>query len=458
MQQQENTDPNLHLVGTYNMSFYSDKDFDPTNTNPAAQHILATVASERAFHMSNTTGNWRQYWLNALNIVQQFWQQPNASVLGLQEMTFTPPGSPSGTAAVQDMLSRLNPALRMVVGEVKETGQGKNANVSICITWNSAKLGDVLNPSSSAYYVETKPMQQQGQSSQTNPFLIDLDYSVPQGSNSQNGRPMLILLTTQGYLLVCLHAPNHEFLSERNLDELRAAIKTNIATFMQLNNVQQVDPTKIFIMGDFNDRYDALQSINSMSDVMLRYQGKAPLSCCHNWDSSCSLRRFEAKEQLPNRQGRSDIGTCNITKPDGTKYALVGNNPRDRMGSEGDIRNYKYYGDKVFGYSPVGPLSLFPPGRTGPSTESDHEMVVGLFGQRRTSQLVNKFNMMQRPGPPPFTGGRYRTRTSRRRNTKRRNTKRRNTKRRNTKRRNTKRRNTKRRNTKRRNIERRNNL
>ena len=72
MQQQENTDPNLHLVGTYNMSFYSDKDFDPTNTNPAAQHILATVASERAFHMSNTTGNWRQYWLNALNIVQQF--------------------------------------------------------------------------------------------------------------------------------------------------------------------------------------------------------------------------------------------------------------------------------------------------------------------------------------------------------------------------------------------------
>jgi hypothetical protein len=63
----------------------------------------------------------------------------------------------------------------------------------------------------------------------------------------------------------------------------------------------------------------------------------------------------------------------------GQPYKLAGPGPRFTLGDEGTIQNYRYYGDKVFGSTPVSNIQIFPPGRTGASKESDHEMVMAEY-------------------------------------------------------------------------------
>jgi hypothetical protein len=70
------------------------------------------------------------------------------------------------------------------------------------------------------------------------------------------------------------------------------------------------------------------------------------------------------------------------------------------MGEEGNIENYRYYGDKVFGSKPSemadGNIQIYPPGRRGPSQESDHEMVIATFksgaagGRRKQSRKTRR--------------------------------------------------------------------
>ena len=50
-------------------------------------------------------------------------------------------------------------------------------------------------------------------------------------------------------------------------------------------------PKNIFVMGDFNDRYDAIKDI-TVNGMKLTYEGDSPYSCCHNWDSSCKNERY----------------------------------------------------------------------------------------------------------------------------------------------------------------------
>jgi hypothetical protein len=48
------------------------------------------------------------------------------------------------------------------------------------------------------------------------------------------------------------------------------------------------------------------------------------------------------------------------------------------MGVEGNIENYRYYGDKVFGANPSGTIKIYG-SLNGASTESDHQMVIATF-------------------------------------------------------------------------------
>ena len=385
-----------HTIATFNMSMAGDLGLDPRRQHPAGtldktgKNISGqyfAYESEGSFHLSNETGDLRRYWKNALEVVKDFWKtEPNASVMGLQEMAKTSAGTLTGSGIVETEVKRINPKLTVVTEEL-DLGFFKTA---VSLIWNTKKLGtDAKHTIADLDYVPTE-------ATDTNP-----DGKLK--TIRQTGRPILIAYTTLGYLLVALHGPNQEELSRKTFIDFRTTIQSLISTFVDELPEGLPKPVndKIFIMGDLNDRYDALQTIEltlNGASFLLTYSGKAPLSCCHNWDSSCSDARYEILRGLPGRQDRTDIGTCKMPE-DGRSYVLSGPGQRFVMGREGDINNYRYYGDKVFGGTPTSDIEIFrPEARVHQredggyfSQESDHEMVIatyltrtGISGGRRS--------------------------------------------------------------------------
>jgi len=330
------------IVGTYNMSFAGDQGLDPRRPD--------VYESEAAFHLSNPGPDPRQFWKNAADFVFGFWQQEEAGVLGLQEMNLTAPGSGTGSDYIESNCKMIRPSIRMETQHIDPERAGTWPALSIL--WDSAVFGDKIAAQ-----------------------IYKLDYMPEEaaGGRADKSRPILFVYTTKGYLLCCLHGPNSDVLSRLSHRDMKENIDRRTQTFLSSHGLA-MNPEKTFFMGDFNDRYDAIKPL-VIQGVALTYAGKAPYSCCHNWDSSCSDARYTPIE-IP---GRGGTGTCRVVKADGSKYALAGPGPREALGPEGNIENYRYTGDKVFGLNPSGPLLLFPPGRSGPSTESDHEMVIGRF-------------------------------------------------------------------------------
>jgi hypothetical protein len=352
-------------VATYNMSFASDSGLNPDGNG--------NFASEAAFLKSNPSADPRAFWLNAVEVVKKFWTEvPNAGVMGFQELNKTAEGTITGSAVLAALAKEKG--LAFAVDEVI-TPFSKPA---LGVMWNPTFFGDYASHS-----------------------IKDLEYPLEEvGLPGQKGRPLLVVSTTKGFTLVVLHAPNHEKLAEGTQQDLKKAIRST------LDAIPGVTAEKTFIMGDFNDRYDALTSIEVPGGV-LRYEGKAPLSCCHNWDSSCSDSRYE---DLSAKLSREKVGRCKLpTYPEGTKnakganvtgkpYVLAGPGVRIAMGTEGDIGNYRYYGDKVFGAKPVSNIQMYPPGRTGGSKESDHEMVMAEYEIPVTAGGVHRGRKHTRKG------------------------------------------------------------
>ena len=90
----------LHTLATFNMSFSGDKGLDPRRAD--------VFESEGAFHLSNTTGQPRQFWINAAGLVSDFWtNHPHASVMGLQEMNKTTCQDHGGSAMIEANVRRI---------------------------------------------------------------------------------------------------------------------------------------------------------------------------------------------------------------------------------------------------------------------------------------------------------------------------------------------------------------
>jgi hypothetical protein len=333
------------------MSFASDLGLDPTRPD--------VYETEASFLLSNNSGDPRKFWKNALENIIYFWKletNHNPSFLGLQEMNMTQAGSTTGSAIIQKKLQELNPHLYTLTGKIR-SGKSKPA---LCCIWDTKKLGGVLKKA-----------------------IYKLQY-LP-----DSGRPILMVYTTKGYLLVVLHAPRNEDLSRHNLLDFRKNLNDKILHF---SKDLKLYTDRIFIAGDFNDKYDSIRRIHitiNREKFTLKYKGLAPKSCCHNWNSSCSYTRYIPLLHLPGRESRQNIGTCSVPidpirqKP----YPLAGPGKRTLMGPEGDIRNYRYYGDKVFGQIPVTNIQTLRKvnnvrpdlWNTSHSKESDHEMVVCTF-------------------------------------------------------------------------------
>jgi len=319
---------------------------------------------------SNTTGDPRAFWKNALKRVVQFWDVPGAGVLGLQELNETATGSGTGSDAIQTAIAGLNRPIAMRVASV-DTPTGKPA---VGLLWDSKRFGDEATHT-----------------------IVDLDYTPtepvdppPQWGppKAQKGRPLLMVKTSTGLVFATLHAPNQPDLSKRTQSDLRAHLKKHLEAFSP-----ETPADRILVMGDFNDGFDGLTSID-VAGGTLRYQGAAPRSCCHHWITSCTTDKFETETygDVPTRPNQP-LGKCSEDRMvNGTKVQIFGKGPRTALGSEGDIENYRMPGDKVFGAKPVSELTIFPSGRKGASVESDHEFVIGSFqlpvdgGRRRKTR------------------------------------------------------------------------
>lgn len=196
------------------------------------------------------------------------------------------------------------------------------------------------------------------------------------------------MITEKGYVFVNIHGAQEPKLG-KDKDAFNTYMIEKNRTFLQDSVKELIERTHvnvkdIFVMGDFNDRYDAIQDIEIM-DFKLKYNGKSPYSCCHNWDSSCAPDRF-------NPFGEQEYGTCD--PPDESK--IKDNNKKLAMpDDECKITNYRYKGDKVFGQKPDDTLTIqiYKPHRNENevSTESDHELVFALFNTPDPQQDLIEF-------------------------------------------------------------------
>ena len=344
-------------VGSYNMSFAGDRGLDPRRKTDEVRNVFE---SEGAFHLSNDTGNPRMFWINALEFVISFWNTKDATAMGLQEMNCT--GAKTGAASVNAAMKDISPDIETDTLQC----QG-GARPCMTIIWKKSVLGNKVR--SAIYDLDYTPEE------------MIADPAGPAHSR-QLGRPMHILLTDKKVLLINIHAPNSS--NVYTFKDFKTHFQKNLKDFIGEENI---NPANIIVMGDFNDRYDSLNEI-PVGDTFLTYKGKAPLSCCHNWDSACSDSRYNPIDST------KQTGTCTVPLyteanigPDsddylksdltlvGQKYTLAGSGKRILMKEEGQLKNYRYYGDKIFAMNPKSSITIYRPDGTTISTQSDHEMV-----------------------------------------------------------------------------------
>ena len=395
------------VVASYNISFISDK------MKPFDKDIQ--FASEAAFLSSNPKirdpEHRREYWKNALFLLKKFiTEQENENnktcVIGLQEMNYAEEGN-TGSNAVDLMLSEVNTKLntnyKQLCKFVTVEKKGEKEDLAVSIIYDINKFGDIKKSA----------------------IWDNYDTEEEKKNEKGKGRPTMLVVTKKNYVFITMHGAQdpksgtdilkfNKFMKAEN----KTKAEERITEYLNAVGINETNlPTDIFLMTDLNDRYDAITNFDILNKN-LHYIGKAPKSCCYNWDSSCSLDRY--KDFKDSEGNNLDYGTCTvpiITKDDnGIKIPL--------NDEEGWSKNYKYRGDKVFGINPTSQITIYE-GKNNEknSIESDHQMVYATFNVKKLEEANEPFV----PTPEdtekleevdfPTEGGRKR-RTRKRRGTK----------------------------------------
>ena len=290
-----------------------------------------------------------------------------------------------------------------VVDEVYDASAGW---VGLSIIYDTNKFGDVKLK----YMYDAKIYEKDS------PYLKENENNYC----LQQGRPLLIVVTDKNYVFVTAHgAQKPELISKTmlgNEDEIKTNyskfnentrkhktyIQDRISDFLQnppeepsVNNespetespkTKPIIPSALYLMADLNDRFDKITdfivkiNITEETDkkIKISYNGKAPPSCCHNWDACCPVDRFgqiipSCKFPELKDDNKLNPKEDSIIGANGFKVAMA-----TLKEGEGLIENYRYRCDKVFGLKPSGVIKIF--GKTnGISEESDHQMVYSLF-------------------------------------------------------------------------------
>jgi hypothetical protein len=318
------------VVASYNMSFLSDMTLELDKIQRP---------SEVTFLTSNTSGERRKYWENAKELLRKFIMMTTKNkklpfVIGLQEMNLTNKDSNTGSDAITQMLSKTihNTEFEHICREVT-SGDTKPA---LSIIYDKTTFGKS---------VEVR--------------ILD--------NWCQSGRPLLMVLTELGYVFATMHGAQYpedgnpyEGGNKRKFNESiirmnKRFLENSLEEFLKCHGFSKEDrPTGIFITGDFNDRYDAIEEFNIFG-IRLRYNGESPYSCCHNWDSSCSDDNFNLLKKFRDENVREYFskgqkeGNYYCELPDKDKRFDKDTMVKLEMPpEESQIQLYRYKGDKVF--------------------------------------------------------------------------------------------------------------
>lgn len=206
------------------------------------------------------------------------------------------------------------------------------------------------------------------------------------------GRPIFMLYTEKGFLIVCVHGSQAFKLAEPSYidpitkkkgsaqlfnDDMIAQNKTYVEEQIKLF-LNGREPKYIFIMGDLNDRYDGITEYK-IGEKTVTYTGDSPFSCCYNWDSSGTEETSVFIPSGTNEQNPDEISNKfkrGNNKPD-KDNVTDGLNDLD-TNKRSNVKNYLYKGDKVFGSIPngeFGTLQMYAYNPDERSTKSDHELV-----------------------------------------------------------------------------------
>lgn len=383
------------VLVSYNMSFASDKGLDPKVKDDSAASEMSFLKQQYEVGSENRiVPDKRQYWNNAVKFLFSFvterQKDDSKLVIALQEMNATVGGSTGSSFIEENMPRKSNYNFATDFVYVQESQQP-----ALTTVWDKS-FGDIT---SSRIYEMAQNIPDNASYDSKNPDTqINYEQMVlPNGfapagvynirnkeipSLGQSGRPILFVYTNKGYLLINIQATNNPADSANGYRDELTLIRSKFILFTTFARIDmsQLDKNKIFVMGDFNDRYGGLLirdesnkpvsgALKLSDSIELVFRG-AQLSCCHNLDSSCTNTEYEsASLRDPTKPWTKD---CPLRG-----FATVG--PRDydkiyRMGEAGNVDNYRYYGDYCFA-AEGGELMKYPTSRSVSSTESDHEMV-----------------------------------------------------------------------------------
>ena len=295
----------------------------------------------------------RRYWNNALAHLKDFIEEKKPLAVGLQEMNLTDEGSETGTDAVKKMLSELGEEYSYNL--YSEKVQTNNAGIALIINTNEAGKIEKTD-------IKDNNNQSNGDGRPT------------------GGRPILMALTEENILFVSMHGAQNgglgsfeedfnDYMKKNNKEELEKLVKE----FVGDKTVK-----KAYVMGDFNDRYDAITEFNFKfgdNEVVAKYDGESPAACCFNEDS---MGAPEKREKIKKRKGEDEESD----KVQGVK-GVDFNKETGRINPDHGIKvsDYINKGDKVFAYPKSGELKIYTCeqqhnlDKEGVSIASDHELV-----------------------------------------------------------------------------------
>jgi len=235
-----------HVLASYNMSWAS-----------AAGHYGLTTppCSERDFLRRATRP--REFWDNAYAHLIRFIGDLNPSIVGLQEMIEPPAaaqrfpnGPPAGAPGTVDQVkAATNPNYFSKVGKITYTANnGNNIDACVMTLWRK-NLG-----AREAWK------------------CVNL-------AGRNDGRPMLMVYTSNGYLIINIHAPQN-----LTLQVLQDKVNYHLATFILEYNIE-FTAEKTYVVGDFNniniDNQNRLVLFNGVQGVQFGLRpGVSVNSCC----------------------------------------------------------------------------------------------------------------------------------------------------------------------------------
>ena len=355
------------VVGTYNMSFAGDLFWNTDKPMPTRG------VSEHSFHLrdplngkaevAGSVGK-RTFWNNAKEHLSHFIANKKPLAVGLQEMNLTnaETRATENAKAPQEGLD-----LRGVQGTMAIT-----------------KMAEGI-PDTKYKTIEAEKEFQYGKPALQIIYNADILTSIPKtqiiDNENQAGRPLLMAyFETEKVLLVNMHgaqdAPNGLFEKEFNdmMQNNKNFLEEKVNTFLG-----DESPEHIYIMGDFNDRYDAITEF-SIKGKSVSYNGDSPKACCHNWDS---MGKETEREKIKKEKAGENLSE----KVQGKKSITINNEEKNgqiKIPEEHgiNIADYINKGDKVFSSdNDAGELHIYTGDMTeaeymnNPSNKSDHELV-----------------------------------------------------------------------------------